>query len=265
MIIIGHGPYHASYDEYRAANGKYNYALVQSDELSSGMSKNRIALLTRQSGNYRYVFNKISDQRYQRPITIAPPVTLEQSVFPNPTVKFSSRSRWDRTVCVGDEFTSDDVGAIWLELDGQAPFTVQVGLKHQSEVYGRIITLENIETRKYKLQFEDEQVTLPGRYELQLLRVQDANGCSSAVQDEKPLVIEALDIATIVPTETCQEHCVGDTLEYSLSGIAPFTIGKCHMGPLYKMNDNRSSLPPHQCINSMAATKRSMSQARNLA
>lgn len=200
--------------------------LLSTEEVRSGVSKTWIGMQTQQGGKYRYSFNEISDQRYMNPLKIRPPLVVEQTVHSLPAVKFASKSRYERTVCVGDTFDSDDVGAIWLELKGQAPFTVRLGLKHQSEPYGKTVLLENIETNKYKLELKDE-VLAPGQYDLQLLSVRDSNGCTAGASGpETLLIIDAQDIATIVPTETCAEHCVGDTLEYSLSGIGPFTICK---------------------------------------
>lgn len=224
--MIGHGPFSFAYDEYYATPKKRDLALLGTQELSSGLSKSRIPLKTRDSGTHRYVFNRISDQRYTRPIKMSQPLILEQTVHPLPSVKFASKSTRPRTVCVGDTFNSEDIGAIHLELVGQAPFTVRLGLKHQSELYGKTIVLENIETNRYKLDLPNE-VTTPGRYDLHLLDVQDRNGCSSdATGPDTSLSIEALDIATITPIEQCREHCVGDTLEFSLSGVGPFTVCK---------------------------------------
>lgn len=223
-ISLGQGPFYTSYSQHHILPGKRDGMLLSTEEVRSGVSKTWIGMQTQQGGKYRYSFNEISDQRYMNPLKIRPPLVVEQTVHSLPAVKFASKSRYERTVCVGDTFDSDDVGAIWLELKGQAPFTVRLGLKHQSEPYGKTVLLENIETNKYKLELKDE-VLAPGQYDLQLLSVRDSNGCTAGASGpETLLIIDAQDIATIVPTETCAEHCVGDTLEYSLSGIGPFTI-----------------------------------------
>ena len=222
--ILGHGPYYCSYDQSRIPTGHRSSVSLGSNEIRSGLTKNWIGLQTQESGKYKYTFNKIADQRYSDPFKLSPPLVLEQIVHPTPSVKFQSKSRYARTVCVGDTFDSDDIGAIWLELKGQAPFSIRLGLKHKSELYGKTIQLDDINTNKFKLELTDE-VSTPGHYDLKLLDVKDGNGCSDqASGPESVLSIEAQDIATIVPAESCAEHCVGDTLEYSLSGVGPFTI-----------------------------------------
>ncbi|KAI9250213.1 hypothetical protein BDA99DRAFT_564180 [Phascolomyces articulosus] len=240
--FIGHGPYYCSYDQFRTPIGQRSAISLGSDEIRSNLIKNWIGLQTQESGKYRYNFNMISDQRYSKPFKLSPPLVLEQTVHPTPSVKFPSKTRYARTVCVGDTFDSDDIGAIWLELKGQAPFSVRVGLKHKSELYGKTIQLDDINTNKFKLELNDE-VTTPGHYDLQLLDVRDGNGCSAlASGPETVLSIEAQDIATIVPAETCAEHCVGDTLDYSLSGVGPFTISYQFNGRNEKIKAQTSRL-----------------------
>jgi hypothetical protein len=40
-----------------------------------------------------------------------------------------------------------------------------------------------------------------------------------------------LDIATIISIDPSIEHCVGDQLEFTLSGVGPFTISKYNEKP----------------------------------
>ncbi|KAI9491678.1 hypothetical protein BDB00DRAFT_831699 [Zychaea mexicana] len=240
--FTGHGPYYCAYDQYFTPTGQRSSNFLGSDEIRSGLTKNWIGLRTQESGKYKYSFNKIADQRYTNPFKLSPPLVLEQNVHPIPSVKFPTKSRYARTVCVGDTFDSDDIGAIWLELKGQAPFSVRLGLKHQSEKYGKTIQFNDINANKFKLELTDE-VTTPGHYELHLLNVRDGNGCSAeASGPESVLSIEAQDIATIVPAESCAEHCVGDTLEYSLSGVGPFTISYQFNGRNEKVKSQTSRL-----------------------
>ncbi|KAI8146224.1 hypothetical protein BJV82DRAFT_600953 [Fennellomyces sp. T-0311] len=222
--FTGHGPYYCSYDQFRTPIGRRDATFLGTDEIRTGLTKNWVGLRTQESGKYKYTFNKISDQRYTHPFKLSPPLVLEQVVHPIPSVKFAAKSRFARTVCVGDTFDSDDIGAIWIELMGQAPFSIRLNLKHESELYGKTINLDDIPSSKFKLELTDE-VLIPGHYELHIIDIKDGNGCTAlASGSESQLSIEAQDIATIVPAESCAEHCVGDTLEYSLSGVGPFTI-----------------------------------------
>ncbi|KAI9311595.1 hypothetical protein BX666DRAFT_1996701 [Dichotomocladium elegans] len=239
----GEGPFYCAYDQYVGTSGRRDRTFLHTEEIRSGSSKTWIGLQTQESGRYQYVFNKVADARYTRPLSLKPPLVVEQTVHAIPTVKFLAKSKYERKVCVGDTFASDEVGPIWIELTGKAPFTVRLGLKHHSEPFGKTLLIENIQSTKYKLDLTSEEVTSPGQYDLQLLTIQDANGCMGEASGSDALLeIDAQDIATIVPAETCAEHCVGDTLDYSLSGIGPFTISYQFNGRNEKVKTQTSRL-----------------------
>ncbi|KAF7728475.1 hypothetical protein EC973_006028 [Apophysomyces ossiformis] len=237
--FTGHGPFYCAYDQYQKIKSKREISLG-TDEISSGLPRSRVTLRTREHGTYRYVFNKLADQRYTQPFQTKP-LVLEQTVHATPTVKYASKSK-DRVLCVGDNLASNEMDPIWLEFTGQAPFTVHVRIKHESSLHGKTVIVDNIETNKYRLELPDELDT-PGKYQLQLLRVSDANGCGTSVEGANTIAtIQALDIATIAPAETCSEICVGDTLEYSLSGVGPFTISYQFNGRNEKIKSQTSKL-----------------------
>jgi nucleoporin POM152 len=223
----GRAPFYCSYKQYRSANGKRDYQLVNTADMTSGLPKAHVPMLTSPSGRYRYVFDKLSDQQYTPPFALSG-VQLEQTVHASPTVAFRNpHSRRERLVCVGDSLSSHDMDPIVLDLTGQAPFTITLTIRHASEKRGREIIVDEINTNRYTLKLDNE-LSLPGSYQLQLETVLDANGCMSQVKadDKSSLFIKALDIATINPIETCDDVCVGDTLDYTLSGMSPFTICK---------------------------------------
>ncbi|KAG0181849.1 hypothetical protein DFQ28_005079 [Apophysomyces sp. BC1034] len=237
--FTGHGPFYCAYDQYQKITPKKEISLG-TDEISSGLSKSRVTLRTREHGKYRYVFNKLADQRYTKPFQTKP-LFLEQTVHAIPTVKFSSKSK-DRVICVGETLASNEMDPIWLEFTGQAPFIVHLQIKHESSLHGQPVTIDNIETNKFKLELPDELDT-PGKYHVQLLRVSDSNGCGSSVEGpDAAITVQALDIATIAPAEVCAEICVGDTLEYSLSGVGPFTISYQFNGRNEKIKSQTSKL-----------------------
>jgi nucleoporin POM152 len=224
--FTGRGPFFCSYKEYRGSVGaRHGFQLLGQEEISTGLQRVRLPLKTRDSGKYRYVFEKLSDQRYTEPFGIDK-LQIEQVVHATPTVKFASRSvRKERTLCVGESLMSSDMDPIYLEFTGVAPFTVEFGIRLQSQVNGRVIKLDNIMTSKYKLELPDE-LTSAGTYYIKLLNVNDANGCGTSVpeQEDTKLMIKALDIPLISAIESCDDVCVGDTVDYSLFGMGPFTV-----------------------------------------
>ncbi|KAI8884436.1 hypothetical protein K501DRAFT_217462 [Backusella circina FSU 941] len=223
--FTGRAPFYCSYKQYRSSNGKKDYQLIDTQEITSGLPKVHLPMLTRPSGRYRYVFEKLADQQYTPAFPLVG-LQVEQTVHATPTVVFRHpHTRKERIICVGDSLSSHDMDAIVLDLTGQAPFTITLTMRHASEKRGREITVDNINTNRYTLKLDNE-LPLPGSYQLQLETVLDANGCMGIVKadDHSSIFVKALDIATINPIEPCTDVCVGDTLDYTLSGIAPFTI-----------------------------------------
>ncbi|KAI7906649.1 uncharacterized protein BX663DRAFT_483356 [Cokeromyces recurvatus] len=218
----GQGPFYCSYTEYRGA-GRSFYAVKQ-EEIATGNRRYRFPLKTSDPGKYRYVFDRLADQRYTEPFKLSERLQIEQVVHAKPTVKFSSRStRKERTVCVGDTWQTE-MDPIYIEFTGVAPFSVEFGLRLESEMGGRVIQVDNIMTNKYKLDLPDEVVHVAGTYDIKLLSVNDANGCGAAVVDDTTVKVKALDIATITAMEVYDDVCVGDTVDFSLSGVGPFTV-----------------------------------------
>ncbi|KAI8393455.1 uncharacterized protein BYT42DRAFT_551090 [Radiomyces spectabilis] len=236
----GQGPFYCMYDQYYDMQHRRDLSLMKTEEISSGLRKARVPLETKRSGIYQYHFTKLADQRYPTPFKTKS-LVVEQKVHGIPTVGFKKHSK-DRVLCVGDTFDSDEMEPIWLEFTGQAPFTINLRVKHQSELHGKIVTLDGIETHKYKLLLSDE-IELPGRYDLQLLSVSDGHGCGASVSGPDALTsIDALDIATISPIDSCSELCVGDNIEFSLSGMGPFTVSYTFNHQMEKIKSPSSRL-----------------------
>lgn len=216
----GSGPFYCLYKEYRASiSGGRSHYLGQ-DEITAGNKRVQLPLKTREAGKYRYIFEKIADQRYTDPFSIEK-LEVQQTVHAIPTVKFI-KSRKDRTLCVGEKLNSADMDPIYLEFTGVAPFKAEVHIRLESEKYGRIHSIVS-KANKYKLDLDDE-LKVAGTYKVTLKSVNDANGCGTEVTNSETISIKALDIATITSIDTCDDVCVGDNIDYSLFGVGPFTV-----------------------------------------
>lgn len=216
----GSGPFYCLYKEYRASIGGIRSHYLGQDEIRPGSKRVHLPLKTHEAGKYRYVFEKIADQRYTDPFNIGK-LEVHQTVHATPTVKFA-KSRRDRTLCVGETLGSADMDPIYLEFTGVAPFKAEVLVRLESEKYGRIHLIES-STFKYKLNLDDE-LKVAGNYRISLKSVNDANGCRSEVTDSETINVKALEIATISSIDTCDDVCVGDSIDYSLFGMGPFTV-----------------------------------------
>ncbi|ORZ08960.1 hypothetical protein BCR42DRAFT_382174 [Absidia repens] len=231
--FTGHGPFTCTYDTFRRSLGattsvfgrRDNGVKLDPQEMTTGLTKTRVSLRTDEPGKYRYAFNKLSDQRYTQPFTPSPLIQLEQTVHASPTVRFAGKPATlaaPRMMCVGESLASPD-DPIWVETTGQTPLTISVLVSQQDSK--KVYTLENIESARFALDLPGE-LEISGKHHVELMRIQDANGCVSDVSGlpNTELVIDALGIATITPLGACGAVCVGDQLEYSLSGEGPFTI-----------------------------------------
>ncbi|ORZ14614.1 hypothetical protein BCR42DRAFT_417294 [Absidia repens] len=228
--FTGQGPFTCAYDTLRSTLDSSSSVFSRRDsgvkleqqELTTGLAKTRVPLRTDLAGIYRYTFNKLSDQSYQQPFTPSPLIRLEQTVYASPTVQFADKSSSPRKMCVGDSLTSAEE-PIWAEATGQAPFTVSIRVSQQDTQ--KFVVMENVGSTRFALDLPGT-MELSGQYHVELIRVEDANGCASDVGGlpNTFMVIDALGIATITPMNACGDVCVGDQLEYSLSGEGPFTV-----------------------------------------
>ncbi|KAG1471634.1 hypothetical protein G6F56_002012 [Rhizopus delemar] len=225
VLFSGRGPFFCSYDEERRLPNKKSFERIGTQEITTGVNRAHLPLKTKEGGLYRYVFKSLADQRYADPFKLYD-LEVQQTVHVNPTVKFSSRTlRHPYDMCVGDDLMFKDEQPLEIELTGQAPFIVEFSIRHQSDLNPRMITLSNITTNKYKIQLP-KKLDVSGLYTLQLMRVQDANGCGTSVpeSDVSRVKLNALDIPSIVPFDLKSDVCVGDNIEFSLGGVAPFTM-----------------------------------------
>ncbi|CAO3619237.1 unnamed protein product [Cunninghamella blakesleeana] len=249
----GNGPFTSIYDTFLHTPGSSSSLLstfgrrdqgikLDPHEITSGYTTARIPLITSSPGKYRYVFNQLADQRYTTLFKPSPVIQLQQTIYELPTVHFSSKSSPSsvRMMCVGDHFVSQE-DPIWLEATGQPPFNIYLRVHHQDLPSthlnnNNVHIMENITSHQFKLDLPGVLDT-SGKYMIELLRIQDANHCASDVSHlpDTKLTLDALGIATITALDSCSEMCVGDQLEYSLSGEGPFTI-------VYEFNGQREKV-----------------------
>ncbi|ORX58777.1 hypothetical protein DM01DRAFT_1282670 [Hesseltinella vesiculosa] len=223
LLFDGHGPFTCRYETFHVAES--TSISLGKDELTTGLVRTRLGLTTDKPGKYRYVFQRLADQQYPDPFQPTQLLELEQEVYGSPTLRFANPDAKVQ-MCVDEPLTSDSK-LIYLQASGQAPFTVQVRVHHLGNP-GRNAPLETMHVADSTYFPLDIPTVLEssGKYQIDLVQIQDANGCTTNVagQPGSSMIVDALDIATITPLGACGHVCVGDSLEYSLSGDGPFVI-----------------------------------------
>ncbi|KAI9025011.1 hypothetical protein CLU79DRAFT_745847 [Phycomyces nitens] len=237
----GHSSFYCTYDKYQVGSWKLSPVHLGNEEINSVYPKASVDLETHTSGKYRYIFNKIADQRYTEPLDLLSRPTIEYIVHPLPTVAFAGRNKKERSLCVGDNLSSSGMSPIWLDLTGQAPFVVEIRVKHQTDQHLQTHHI-NVPTHKYRLELFDVLET-SGFYDIELVGVVDHNGCHSVSPVLNPIVtVEAMEVAKISSSDSCAEHCVGDSLDYTLYGVSPFIISYQFNGRNKKITSQSSTL-----------------------
>ncbi|KAI7869276.1 hypothetical protein BDF14DRAFT_1783098, partial [Spinellus fusiger] len=176
VLFEGHGSFYSAYNKYQIVPWKINHVHLGTKEINTLSSSIHVSLDTEKSGKFRYIFDKLSDQRYTQPFTPTPKLSVDYMVHPLPTVAFR-KTNIDRTLCVGDSLSSYDAPQIWLELTGKAPFIVDVRVKHVSADYSQLYSVK-ANSLKHKLSLPDVFIQ-SGAYNIELISVMDSNGCQA--------------------------------------------------------------------------------------
>ncbi|CAO3696453.1 unnamed protein product [Umbelopsis ramanniana] len=244
--LSGHSPFIVSYDIAHAVHGRRDYHVQSSETIHAGLGRTRIGLNTHKSGAWRYTFNRLSDEVYtQFAVPKAAdnyPIAIDQTVLPRASAKFVTKGNHQRVICVGESLDSNEAGALPMEFSGRPPFSASIRVRHQGDPHGKMYHVQDIHSTKYDLSLPHE-LQAPGDYEVEIQSVSDDAGCQSIRLGPEAMVkITALDIATIIPIDPSMEHCVGDQLEFTLSGVGPFTINYQFNGKQEKIQSPFSRL-----------------------
>ncbi|TPX54825.1 hypothetical protein PhCBS80983_g05715 [Powellomyces hirtus] len=178
----------------------------------------RIDMVTDRPGTHTYTFISIADDNYRTPVKTGP-LTLEQYVNARPTAKFLDEK--DRIFqCISKE--SDT--ALRMEMTGEAPFSIQVHRKHESQPREVI----HLTANESSFTYHPETTTTTGKYTYTIKSISDASGCETHYGGTEPgsrVTVQVADMARITMNRVGVDLCVGDLVSYSLQGTPPFTIG----------------------------------------
>ncbi|KAL9114156.1 MAG: hypothetical protein Q9227_001928 [Pyrenula ochraceoflavens] len=217
LELKGQAPFHVQYQQQqRPAKGTGAVALK---DLTVATSKSTVMMDSSKAGDYTYRFQKLTDSRYAINDKHKP-ITLQQKVHALPTARFE-KSGETFTYCKEDTSGNDLVPIV---LEGEPPFSVEVGIIHHGHSKPEVIRLKDINSRYWKWSLPHRGLEF-GTHSVNIRKVIDARGCERSLDhDPSSIRIRVSDAPTIIPLENQQDYCVGERISYSLSGQSPFEI-----------------------------------------
>ena len=213
-------------------------------EMTVPVNSAQIKMDTTQAGFYEYSFAELSDYNYEHSKQKHTPVVIEQTVYARPAVQFVNQGKVHSFCQDSFQDPSQASESIPVKLQGQAPFSVDIEIRHQASsqaIKPKQITITNIPSTSHSLQIPHSALQ-SGSSNVIIRRVKDARGCerfydapssipshqkaSRAAGNEAPRVQVAVHAApSLEPAEPHRRaYCVGERLGFSLTGTPPFNI-----------------------------------------
>lgn len=172
---------------------------------------------THQAGLYTYQFSKLSDANYNTPTNFKP-ITLQQRVNQRPSAAFTNPGKTYSFCSV----ESDGEEVIPITLHGEPPFDLEVEIKHHGTARPETVSLTHITTKTHNIRIPHSRLHL-GKSAVTLRRVSDGRGCAR-ILDGSRVQISVHDAPTLTELESHADFCVGDRINFALSGTAPFNV-----------------------------------------
>lgn len=217
VLFKGAPPFHLHYTEH--VKPERGVAARKDKELRGALNVASMHLVTALAGDYEYKFTQLRDANYDPSARHFTPVTVRQKVLSRPSVAFANPGK-SYSYCSID---SPGEEVIPIILHGQGPFDVEYEIKHHSGK-PETVKLNSVEGPRYDIKIPHSRVQL-GKSRISLRRVSDHRGCSRLLESTTPHVqIAVYDAPTISPLENHDNFCVGDHVNFALSGVAPFNV-----------------------------------------
>lgn len=214
----GSRPYSVRYEEHCQPN--IGSSSMRLKSLTAALNSVSVPMDASKPGNYTYKFVGIGDNLYSLDQKRLSPTVVSQRVNARPSARFESPNRVYGFCKEKEE--EDEV--IPIVLEGLAPFTVEIGVRHHSSTKQETLSIPNINSHFYNLPLPRRYLGL-GQHVISVRKVQDARGCQRTTEyDGSAVRVTVADVPTIIPLESRADYCVGERISFSLSGHAPFEV-----------------------------------------
>ena len=189
-------------------------------ELRAALQTASLRMETTQAGAYEYTFEKLGDSNYEHSAGRFTPIRVKQTVHQRPSAAFDKPGK-TYSFCNADAEGEEEIPVTFT---GHPPFTLEIELKPIGSMRPETVLIKDIQTHSYKVKVPRKNL-LVGKSSVALRRVTDSNSCSRTLDSTTPRVqISVHSAPDITPLESATENCVGDRLNFALSGQAPFNV-----------------------------------------
>ncbi|KAK3075617.1 hypothetical protein LTR53_000955 [Teratosphaeriaceae sp. CCFEE 6253] len=218
VLFKGSPPYYVQYVEH--VKPDHGAVAPKNRELRAALNTASMRMDTAHAGSYEYKFSKLEDANYDHSAKHFTPITVQQRVHARPSVAFVTHGKTYSYCSV----ESDGEEVIPIKLHGEPPFDIEMEIKHHGTGRPETHSLTGINSTSHDIRIPHSRVHL-GKSTVSLRRVSDSRGCSRILDSSTPRVqIAVFDAPTITPLEHHDDFCVGDRINFALSGVAPFTV-----------------------------------------
>ena len=218
ILFKGLPPYHVHYIE--TLRPEHGAPVSKAKEFRAAMSVATLRMDTLQAGSYEYKLSELQDANYGHSAKHFTPLIIKQKVHPRPSMAFTNPGKTYAFCSV----ESDGEEVIPIKLHGQPPFDIEVEIKHHGSIRSEILQHTAIQSSPHNIRIPHNKLHL-GRSTVSLRRISDGRGCSRSLDSTTPRVqISVQDAPTITSLESQDDYCIGDRLNFGLSGVAPFTV-----------------------------------------
>ena len=218
LRLSGSPPFALEYEQRRKTDRGASSARTRS--LRTALNVVSTEMDTSEPGQYTYQFTGVGDNLYDHDPKGNNGLVITQQVNSLPTARFDSPGH-----IYG--FCKEDVSGeetIPITLEGVAPFSLEITIKHHSNAKPEIVTIPKINSNRHNLPIPRRHLDL-GQHVVSIHKVRDARGCQRTTEyDASSVRVAVSDVPTIIPLESKVDYCVGERLSFSLSGHAPFEV-----------------------------------------
>ncbi|KAK4497196.1 hypothetical protein PRZ48_011646 [Zasmidium cellare] len=218
VLFKGTPPFKLAYTQ--SVKPEHGTVAPKNKEIRAALKTASLRMDSSQAGAYEYKFSKLEDSNYDHNPRSFNQLTIQQKVHSRPSVAFTSPGKTYSFCSV----ESDGEEVIPVTLHGEPPFDLEVEIKHHGTSKPEIVQFTAINARTYNIRIPHARLHL-GKSAISLRRVSDGRGCARTMDSSTPRVqISVHDAPTITALQDQTDYCIGDRLNFGLSGVAPFTI-----------------------------------------